>query len=341
LIKGYDQKDICNADETGLFYNLLPSKRIDIKSDTCHGGKKSKVRLTVLLCANTDGFEKLFPLIIGKSKKSHCFKNVKALPTKYLSNKKSWMTMSYIIDGLKGLDDKMRKQKRRIILFIDQRPAHLPYTDFLKNITVKIFPVNFSSKLQPLDLGVIKSLKQRYRKLLVKTTIVSLDHGDTKNMKIDVLQTMNFIMMAWQNVLQKTIKNCFALSGFLSPVDINPIENDESDHFVPPENWSNLSDVTAFEVFVHCDSELATCSLLTIDEMIANEETSSEEEDNCTEKPLQSFQQALEGLNTMQQYLISSDLNDKVKMALLTEHNELLSVHSKKALQPKITKYIL
>ncbi|GBO27637.1 hypothetical protein AVEN_23907-1 [Araneus ventricosus] len=148
-------------------------------------------------------------------------------------------------------------------------------------------------------------------------------------------------MMAWQNVLQKTIKNCFALSGFLTPVDSNPIENDESDHFVPPENWSNLSDVAAFEVFVKCDSEPATCSLLTIYEMIANEETSSEEEDNCTEKPLQSFQQALAGFNTMQEYLISIDLSDKVKMALLTVHNELLSLHSKKALQNKITKYIL
>ncbi|GBL87071.1 hypothetical protein AVEN_218767-1 [Araneus ventricosus] len=49
---------------------------------------------------------------------------------------------------------------------------------------------------------------------------------------------------------QKTIKNCFAPGGILTPVDVNPIANAESDHFVPPENWSNLSDVTAFEEFV-------------------------------------------------------------------------------------------
>ncbi|GBN81450.1 hypothetical protein AVEN_65840-1 [Araneus ventricosus] len=103
----------------------------------------------------------------------------------------------------------------------------------------------------------------------------------------------------------------------------------------PSENCSNLSDVTTFEEFVQCNSELATCSQQT------NEETSSEEEDNCAEKPLPSFQQALTGFNTMQEYLISSDLNDKVKMALLTVHNERFSVHSKNVLQPKITKYIL
>ncbi|GBO12743.1 Tigger transposable element-derived protein 6 [Araneus ventricosus] len=205
LIKGYKQKEIFNADETGLFYNLLPSKTLATKSDTCHGGKKSKVRLTVLLCANADGSEKLPPLIIGKSKKPRCFKNVKTLPTKYLSNKKSCTTMSFFTDWLKGLDDKMRKQKRRIILFIGQCPAHPPDTNFLKNVTVKFFPANCTSKLQPLDLGVIKSLKH-YRKLLVKTVIASLDHGDSKNMKLDALQAMNFIMMDWQNVLQKTIK---------------------------------------------------------------------------------------------------------------------------------------
>ncbi|GBN41226.1 hypothetical protein AVEN_146925-1 [Araneus ventricosus] len=108
------------------------------------------------------------------------------------------------------------------------------------------------------------------------------------------------------------------------------VENAESDHFVPPENWSNLSDVTAFEEFVQCDSELATCSLLTIGEMIANEKTSSDEEDNCTEKPLPIFQQALAGFNTMQEYLISSDLYDRIKMALSTVHTELFPVHYKK-----------
>ncbi|GBM70533.1 Tigger transposable element-derived protein 4 [Araneus ventricosus] len=200
--------------ETGLFYNLLSSKTLAIKSDSCHGGKKNKERLTALLCANADGSEKLPPLIIGKSKKPRCFKNVKTLPTKYLSNKKSWMTMPFFTDWLKGLDDKMLNQKRRMILFIDQCPAH-------------------------------------------------------------------------------------------PPVDVNPIENAESDNFVPPENFSNLSDVTVFKEFVQCDTELETRSLLTIDEMIANEETSSEEEDNCTEKPLPSFQQALEGFDTMQEYLPS------------------------------------
>lgn len=51
--------------------------------------------------------------------------------------------------------------------------------------------------------------------------------------------------------------------------------------------------------------------------MITNEETSSEEKDNGTEKTLPSFQQALLHFNTIQEYLISSDLNNNVKMVIL------------------------
>lgn len=47
----------------------------------CHGGKKSKVQLTVLLCGNADEYEKLPPLIIGEFKKRKTLlQNQKKLP---------------------------------------------------------------------------------------------------------------------------------------------------------------------------------------------------------------------------------------------------------------------
>lgn len=61
---------------------------------------------------------------------------------------------------------------------------------------------NYTSKLQPLNLGVLKSLKRYYRKLLVKTAIASLDN----EYSMDVLRAINLIMIVWQNVLQKKKK---------------------------------------------------------------------------------------------------------------------------------------
>lgn len=49
LLKYYKLGDISNCDKTGLFYKILPNKTLYFKSAACHGGKKSKEGLTVLL----------------------------------------------------------------------------------------------------------------------------------------------------------------------------------------------------------------------------------------------------------------------------------------------------
>ena len=75
LIEGYEEQDIFNLDETGLFYRGLPDKTLNVKGTDCTGGKKSKERITVSLIANAAGdIEKL--LVIGKSAKPRCFRNL-------------------------------------------------------------------------------------------------------------------------------------------------------------------------------------------------------------------------------------------------------------------------
>ncbi|UYV75558.1 K02A2.6-like [Cordylochernes scorpioides] len=70
----YACKDIFNADETGLFWRLLPDKTLHFKGETCTGGNASKERITILLCCNMDGSEKMQPLVIGKAKQPRCFR---------------------------------------------------------------------------------------------------------------------------------------------------------------------------------------------------------------------------------------------------------------------------
>jgi len=52
LLKKYDSKDIFNADEFGHFFKCTPDRTLTFKRDTCHVGKKSKERLTVMVGAN-------------------------------------------------------------------------------------------------------------------------------------------------------------------------------------------------------------------------------------------------------------------------------------------------
>ena len=76
ILQCYDASDVFNADETGLFWRLLPDKTHAVRGETCVGGKKSKERITLLVCANMDGTEKLPLLAIGKFKSPRCFRNI-------------------------------------------------------------------------------------------------------------------------------------------------------------------------------------------------------------------------------------------------------------------------
>jgi hypothetical protein len=53
---------------------------------------KDSGKVTVLLCVNSDGSDKQVPIVIRKSPKPRCFKNIKKLPSKYHANNKAWMT---------------------------------------------------------------------------------------------------------------------------------------------------------------------------------------------------------------------------------------------------------
>ena len=58
-MKNYKVCDIFNAEETGLLYKGMPNKTLQLKGEKCHGGNKSKEKLTVLATSNMDGSEKI------------------------------------------------------------------------------------------------------------------------------------------------------------------------------------------------------------------------------------------------------------------------------------------
>ena len=96
-----------------------------VKGSDCAGGKKSKEHLTVALCVNASGeIEK--PLVIGKSLKPRCFKNVntKKLPVLWTANRKAWMTSDIFQEWLKKFNVKMQKKKRHVLLLLDNAPCY-------------------------------------------------------------------------------------------------------------------------------------------------------------------------------------------------------------------------
>lgn len=79
-------------------------------------------------------------------------------------------------DYMMELDAGFTKQKRKVLFFVDNCPAH-PKTVIgeLKSINLVFLPPNITSKAQPMDAGVIKNLKVHYRTKVVHQLIDELD----------------------------------------------------------------------------------------------------------------------------------------------------------------------
>jgi hypothetical protein len=56
------------VDEYGLFFNLLPNRAFAFKGESCYGGKMSEHIITVLLCANMDGSDKMLVAEVREAK---------------------------------------------------------------------------------------------------------------------------------------------------------------------------------------------------------------------------------------------------------------------------------
>ena len=218
LISSYSSRDIYNMDESGLQFRALPDKTLAAGKDSAAGTKVSKNRLTVVLCCNMEGdFTK--PLVIGNSAKPRCFKNVRdisKLPVTWKSNKKAWMTGDLYKTWLTTFNTDMQRQARKVLLFIDNAPAH-PVIENLSNVKVVFFPANATSLLQPLDAGIIRTVKAAYRKELLSFVVQRIDENNPIHeiiKAVDVLRAISWIHSAVHAVKATTVQKCFKKCHF-------------------------------------------------------------------------------------------------------------------------------
>jgi len=212
----YCLSDIYNMDETGLFYRMTPDRTI--ASRQIEGSKKDKIRITIALTTNADGTDKLEPFFIGHATMPRCFqkKTAEQLGFYYRNNKKAWMTGLLFREWLQKFNTHVRTQKRRVLLIVDNAPSHTLGDLQLTNIEVLFLPPNATSKIQPMDAGVIAAFKRRYRNIQLQHAIDRDEAGERDIYKVDQLQGMRWVKIAWSEVTPETIKNCWNHTNILS-----------------------------------------------------------------------------------------------------------------------------
>lgn len=316
LLEKYSAEDIFNADETALFFKMLPHKTLALKGEPCHGGKQSKLRITALLCANMTGSEKLPIFVIGKSASPRCFKGKRQLPVKYVANRKAWMTREIFSKWLCEWDEKLAKANRKVCLVLDNCTAHHTAA-VLQNIELLFLPANCTAKIQPLDQGVIMSLKAGYRKRVIDKLLLNMRMK--RDTDVDLYAALEMLQAAWMSVTATTIANCFRHASFAAAPDASDEPSDEPtvpDGFATSDevaaSWTALRDAgvvpdsESFCDYVSADSEVVATEQLLDDDIVRavsdRNETSDDDSVDEQETNVPTASEALDAVDVLRRY---------------------------------------
>ena len=115
-----------------------------------------------MAAANSVG-NKLPLFVVGKAKNPRCFKNIKKLPCRYRSQRKSWIDSVLFEEWVRDVNKKFQAEGIKVALIIDNCSAH-QIIENLSHVKLVFLPPNTTSVSQPMDQGVIRCPKAHYRK---------------------------------------------------------------------------------------------------------------------------------------------------------------------------------
>jgi hypothetical protein len=219
--------------------NSLATKQLE-------GRKQSKERLTLALCCNGDGSDKLPLWVIGKFKNPMCFKNINvtSLGCVYRNNVSAWMTQIIFLEWLRAFD--LHVYGRKVLLILDNFSGHtsmekIPDHIRLRNTTILYLPPNMTSKIQPCDVGIIRNFEAYYHCRFNRALLQRIEDKVPEPEKVDILGAIQFAVLAWNyEVKPMTIANCFLHCKIQSTEQAEAVENVTEDDLVDHEVIADL-----------------------------------------------------------------------------------------------------
>ena len=155
------------------------------------------------------------------------------------------------------------------MLFIDNAPSHPEsFSDCFSHVQIIFLPKNTTSKLQPLDAGIIKNFKVFYLKQLLQHVLARIKSGSKASdviSSVDLLKSIGWVMNAWRKVKKETIANCFSKCGF-NEASLELFIDDDSDaEFAELQNYiSGISPDSTVDSYLNQDEDAVT-SVDTVD----------------------------------------------------------------------------
>lgn len=329
----------------------------------------NKDRLTILCCANASGTHKIKLAVIGKSKNPRAFKNLypTLLPVDYYNQKAGLMNRAIFSDWFyKKFIPRVRSfmaennLPQKALLLLDNAPSH-PHKSTLKsddgNIFVVYFPHKVTSIAQPMDQGVIETMKRLYRKDLMINLLDNVDlMGFWKSLNIK--DAVLAVARAWDAVKQINIKRAF--DKIMTLEDVKDEEIQEGNIINEDLSTSNIISIVRtvpdlreveedeIEAWIQCDHDDLGYQLMTENEMLGREENEivdiTQDDSSSTEDVVNvTHQQANNAVKILLEYLdeqadTDTDLLDILHVRKIQEKIRSKLYNSKK--QTKLTYFL-
>ena len=243
-------------------------------------------------------------------------------------------------EWVREVDRRFSKEGRKILLLLDNCPAH-PSIDNLVSTELIFLPPTTTSKLQPMDQGVIRLLKAHYKTMSIKKLIEAIEKKKPLA-EFSIFDAMQMLDLAWGKVATKTVINCFEKAGISKEKQSEALLDDDD----PFKNLQKQLDklavcnieffpegTTANDIVSVDDSLTSTEPLMTDDAILCDvlDEEGSETEDDTdglSNEPIcPQFSDVRQALDVLREYMLFSDNGEFIhkclnKISVLVE-NEL------------------
>lgn len=165
---GLTPEQVYNADETGLSWQRWPGP----EGGPVPGGRQSRDRLTVLMCANATGSHRIKPLVIGKCGGPRASKGIQHLPVAYRAHGNAWADRAVFSDWFHHVFAPSVREHfqalglpegSKAVLLLDSSRAHPQESELVsENICTIFLPASAASLIQPMDQGIRRDFMRNF-----------------------------------------------------------------------------------------------------------------------------------------------------------------------------------
>jgi hypothetical protein len=352
----YQEEDIYNMDETGLFWKKSPSRGLSSRPQ--RGVKQDKSRISIVICTNCSGTDRLPLWFIGRYQQPRPLRgiNITALGAVYQANQKSWMTGLIMRDWLIAFYQHILSS-RKILLLLDNFPAHTAGIDLAPpppHIRIQFLPANSTSIFQPLDQGIIQNFKVFYRKQWLQFILQKLENQQDPYQHVTLLHAIRWSIRSWNHdVTNSTIYNCFRKSTVIQPQIQLPQDPpiDLSHLYCQVQDAGQIQDIMSLSNFLNPEEE----DMVSIDNhddplqsILAHHlgtdvqlNVEEEEGEALTPKPVPTTKEALLAIEVLGDYLLHQDTSTASDIRVLDRLERFLQAQSVPTVQRTLDSWVM